>query len=614
MVAINLHSTDQYIGVIREDKLYKIAIVALYAVINLWLCILLNTPPAKGYEISIYNAYPPFFWFLFILTVIFGICLTIYFLTHNISLWRYSLPAILIADTIVLFLPTIRNYEFCASGGSDIFVHLALSKFITNTGYIPSGDHYPATHILVATLDQLNFSSPAILAAVVSFAFFVLYLLSLFVLGRTVFKDNKAAVLLVTFGSPLLFSFGHYAFYPFLFAIFFFPLLFYIMHKLKRSGNKGVYYICFIILSLFIVFCHPMITLILLLILGVLYGYSKISNKFQLGFSCEFDILKMTAIVGITFVFWYIHFKAIQSMGEQVISALLGVSDKETIVSYNLDVVSQSGAPLIRVIEGFVKVYGSVVIYFVIALIMSICLIKEFSNKRIYADEMVYVVLFLVSIAFGVALILGYFIVFEFIRATTFATIMATIICGMGLYVLFKNAEISPSRKNILTLVLVFVLCLVSILSVFNVYPSPWKSSSGSHMTEMETSGLNWFLTKYDESTSVCFNGYTWNKYTRCFQELHKVTVQQPQVIVNSIPHHFGYDQKKHLIQSINDSRDNMFYMATNEHLRQNHLAVLEEWRSLKDYYSKDDFYRLSNDNTVMKLYVNSEWEIWRTN
>lgn len=611
-MTIRLISKNRYIGGIRDARFYRIAIIFLYAIIALWLNILINTPPARGYEISIYAAYSPIFWFLFILTIILGIGLTIYFIVRSISLWKYSLPAILIADTVVLFLPTIRNYEFCALGGSDIFAHLGWSKFIMNTGQIMGGDHYPATHILMAAADQLSLLNPAILAAIISFAFFMLYVSSLFILGRAVFKDDKAAALLATFGSPLLFSFGHYAFYPFLFAIFFFPLLFYIMRKIERSENKGAYYTCFIILSLFIVFCHPMITLILLLILGVFYGYVQISNRFQLGFSCRFDVLNMTALVGITFVFWYMHFKSILSMGKSVISALLGARDTETIMAYNLDMVSQSGAPLIRVIEGFIKVYGPAVIYIVVALLITTYLVNEFLTKRRYADEMIYVVFFLLSIAFGAALTLGYFIVFEFIRAISFAIIMATIVCSIGFYALLKNTW-TPNNKKIFTLVVVIMLCSVSILSVLNVYPSPWTMSAGKHMTKMEISGLDWVLTKQDGSLPLYFNGYTWRTYPIYFQELNKITIEQPQVITESIPHHFGYDQKQHLTQSINDSGDNTFYMATNERLRQNYLAVLEEWRSLKDYYSEEDFTRLNNDSTVMKLYVNSEWEIWRT-
>jgi len=607
-----LSSRDRYIGGIREGRLYKIVIITLYTVITLWLYVMLNTPPASGYEISIYNAYPPLFWFLFILTIILGICFTIYFIAKNVRLWQYSLLSILIADTVVLFLPIIRGYEFFALVGSDIFAHLAWSKFITNTGCIMSGDYYPLTHILMAILNSLSLLDLAFLAAIISFIFFMLYVVSLFILGKAVFNDDRAAALLAIFGSPLLFSFGHYAFYPFLFALFLFPLIFYIMHKVNESKNRGAYYICFIIFSLFIVFCHPMITLILLLILGVLYGYSQISKRYRLGYSCRFNILNMIAIVGITFAIWYLQYKSIIKMGESVISALLGVSDLETILAYNLDIVGQSGAPLIRVIEGFVKVYGPVVILGGVAVVFTTYLVKEFLTKKKYANEMVYVAFFLLSIAYGAVLILGYFIVFEFIRAASFAIIMATIVCDIGFYAFFKNSRI-PNHKKIFITAIVVVLCVVSVLSLFNVYNSPWTYSAGNHMTEMEISGMDWFLMRQDGSTPLYFTGALWDKYTLYFQELHKTTVQRPQVITEGIPHHFGYDQKWHLTQSISGSGDNTFYIATNERLRQSYLAVLEEWRSLKDYYSRDDFIRINNDSSIMKLYVNGEWELWRT-
>lgn len=570
---------------------------------------MLNTPVTRGYEISIYSVYSPIFWFLFFFTLVLGIGLSIHFIVGGVRLWRYSLLTILIADTVILFLPTIRDYEFCAGGGWDIFAHLAWSKYVLNTGHIMGGDHYPAMHILVATLDHLSLFNSAVLAAIISFIFFILYVLSLFVLGRAVFKDDRAAALLAICGSPLLFSFGHHAFYPFLFALFLFPLIFYIMRKIESSGNRGAYYVCFIALSLFIVFCHPLVTLILLLILGALYGYSQISNKGQLGFSCRFDILNMAAIVGVTFVFWYIHFKSILRMGESVISALLGVSDKETILIHNLDLIDQTGASLLRIAEVFIKVYGPMTVYFAIALLITIHLTKGLLTKRKYADEMVYVTFFLLSIGFGVALTLGYFIVFELIRATSFAVIMATIVCGIGFYILLKSAETS-NRKRAFTTVTVVVLCLVSIFSVFGVYNSPWTASVSPHMTKMETSGLDWFLVKQDESTPTYPIGSSWRTYPTYFQELHKITVQKPLVISNAIPTHFGYNQNRYLSQSISGSKKGNSYVITNGLIKQS-FALPEEVRSVKGRFLQEDFSRLNQDTTVNKLYVNREWELW---
>ena len=595
---------------IREDRPYIIAIITLYVVINLWLHIMLNTPPAGGYEISIYNVYSPLFWFLFILTIVLGIGLTILFMVRGVNLWRYSLTAILIVDTVVLFLPMIRGYEFYALAGSDIFAHLAWSEFITNTGHIMGGDHYPATHILMTVLKQLSLFNPAILAIVVPFLFFILYILSLFLLGRTIYSDNMAGALFSLVGSPLLFTLGHYDFYPFVFALLLFPLIFYSMHKIEVPSNREMYYICFVILSLFIVFCHPLTSIILILTLGVLYGYSQISNKYRLRFPCRPNILNMIAIVGITFVFWYTHFWGILKMGENVISALLGGSDKATILTSNLELVEQSGLPVLRIAEVFIKNYGSMIIYFIVALLIVIYLAKGFLIRRKYADEMAYVTFFLLSIAFGAALVLGHFIVRELIRAACFSVIMATIVCCIGVYIFFKYAGAS-TRKETIALVTIAMLCLVSSLSVFSVYDSPWTTSVSMHMTKMETSGLDWFLMKQDESMPVYILGSSWRTYPTYFQELHNVPVQKPRAIVNGLPTHFGYDQNNYISQSISDSGKVKSYLATNELIRQSDLAFPEEVQAARKHFLQEDFSRLNCDTTVNKLYMNYEWELW---
>jgi len=591
-------------------RICKIAVIAQYIVIILWLCILLYTPPTEGYEISIYSVYPTFFWFLFILTIILGISLTLLFIIKHINLWQYSLIGILIADAFVLVLPIIRGYTIYARCGSDIFTHLAEAKYILNTGHIIDIDRYPMLHILTSALDQFTLLNPAVLATGISVTLFILYVLYLYVLGKAVLKDSKAAALLSIFGSPLLFSSGHYAFYPFLFALFLIPLIFYVMHKIEEPANRRAYYICFTILSLFIVFCHPVIAIIMVLILGALYGYSQISNKYHLGFACNFDTFNSAMIIGFTFIFWYIRFKSISEMGESVISALLGVDNTKTILTHNIDLISQPDVTLFRAIEAFIKIYGPTVIYLLVALLIVIYLFKKFSTKREYASEIVYAFFFLLSIAFGVVLTSGYFIIFELIRAVGFAIVMATIICAIGFFIFINSAKTSR-RKTMFTLTFIVILCSVSLLSVFNVYPNPWILSPGKYMSETELSGVDWFLAHEDASIVTYSETHLLYKYVRYYNVIHKTDIQQPQVVLNHIPTRFGYNQHPYLAQSISDSRKNS-YMIINELLKQGSLALPEEMRSTRKQYLQNDFFRLNGDITVTKLYTNCEWELWR--
>ena len=70
------HNNLEFLG----RGLPKIAVITIYIIIHFWLGILLLIPPAGGYEVSIYGAYPAIFWFLLISTIVLSIGCTIYFL------------------------------------------------------------------------------------------------------------------------------------------------------------------------------------------------------------------------------------------------------------------------------------------------------------------------------------------------------------------------------------------------------------------------------------------------------------------------------------------------------------------------------------------------------
>ena len=69
-------------------------------------------------------------------------------------------------------------------------------------------------------------------------------------------------------------------------------------------------------------------------------------------------------------------------MGESVISALLEVSGEKTILTSNLDIVNQSGVSVLRAAEIFIKIYGPIVIYFVVALLITIYLARGILIER----------------------------------------------------------------------------------------------------------------------------------------------------------------------------------------------------------------------------------------
>ena len=211
----------------QDTRINKIALTLIFIGILFILYILIDMPAASGYEVSIYEAFSPDFWFLYILIIFSSIGLSFHSILKNTNWWKGYLAIILIMNLLVLFLPIIRGYEFYGRGGSDVYYHLAGAKHILNTGLIMESDFYPIIHIITAILNIIGLSDSLHLTTIISSTFYIVYLFSLYALGRAMMKSERGGALLAIFGSPFLFSFGHFAFYPFLFSLFLLPLVLY---------------------------------------------------------------------------------------------------------------------------------------------------------------------------------------------------------------------------------------------------------------------------------------------------------------------------------------------------------------------------------------------------
>ena len=550
-----------------------------------------------------------FFWLFFIITIILSISCTIYFILTGPKFWSYSAAAILIANIIIIALPIIRGYEIYARGGYDIFAHFAWSKTIVNTGYIDGADIYPGVHILSAIQDLFGIHDITILAAFISIFFYIFYLLSLFVLGTAIFKDKKAGVLISVFGTPLLFSYGHYAFYPFLFALMLVPIILLCLHKSNINGKRE-YYIIISLISLFIIFTHPLVTVIILIMLMALHGAMAASKKYNFGLDQEINVLSISVLIGAIFIFWYINFTRFQKMSESVYSAVIGVSSADTILTTNMEMVNRSGAPLITILESFIKIYGPMTIFFLVAFCLTIYLSKKFWIKKEHRKVMIYSVYFLLSIFLGIIFTIGNFIISELLRSTSFAIVMATIVCGIGFYILVTDAR-SRQKTQSIALIIIAILCSVSILTTFNVYYSPWIVSPGMYMTKMETSGDNWFLSNADPSIPTFSNSGTIYKYALYFQVTSELDILQSPDIFSEIPSRFGYDKNIYANQFLETLEIRSSYIITDELMRQRIFAYPEEMRTSRNQYSHEDLSRLNSDPTVMKLYTNREWDLF---
>ena len=95
-----------------------------------------------------------------------------------------------------------------ARGEGDMYHHMLVASQILDSGYVPLTDFYPMMHNWLSIL--YNFLPDFImLTLILSIVFFILYILSLYILGKTILGTKKGGISVSLFGIPLIFSFLH---------------------------------------------------------------------------------------------------------------------------------------------------------------------------------------------------------------------------------------------------------------------------------------------------------------------------------------------------------------------------------------------------------------------
>jgi hypothetical protein len=492
-------------------------------------------------------------------------------------------------------------------GGGDIFYHMFVASQVLNSGYLPITDIYPMMHIWLSLLHNF-FPYFIILTIVISIVFFYSYVLSLYILGKTILGTKNGGIFISIFGIPFMFSFLHYSYIPFLFAFLMIPLILYAYQKIKNNPEqKNPFYICVISLSLFIVFCHPMITVFLIIMFSV-FAFNEQFFRESLRLLNNVA-LKIVTIVLITFSYWLIHFREYLEAIEAMTSALIGPSSEISIIEYQTTVITTSNASIWLVIERFIKIYGSVCFYFLISLFFILYIIYQYyQKKKIYKDDFIYSQQFCIGICIGLALITGYFVIFETIRAAMYGLVFATILCGLVFYRILFSAI---SEKRYIVISISVIMTLVCMLTIFAMYSSPWIGSPSGAQTYGDKSGNDWILDYRNAEMPIVKAENPNYKYARYYFQIKKSNISQNlkeyDYIIQS---HFGYNTNRTIGDSFAELPENKVYMITTEIMKLTPDAVPSNRRDLINSFTEADFTRMKNDPTVNIIYSGNKFGV----
>lgn len=596
-----------------KNSNFLLKILSLIGLILLTICffILAKTPPATGYEISIYDAYPSYFWYFIIFVISSGIFILVYdaFEKPSFNIALMGVFLLLLGNFVILILPILRGYAFY--GRDDAITHLGYVKDIIFTGHIGESNFYPLPHILILITSTISDLELQKVILIVTPIFYLVYCSGIFLLSRIVTKSLGQALLVIVFAISLPTGIYGTQCYPVGLSFMLIPfILYFFIRKIEMPSFQ--YTLLFVMLILAIVFLHPLTTLLLIPIFlihafsVVIYNHVKGYNESVLPI-----YLNPVLIVFVTLISWISSFVF---FGTRVggLFHWFGSEFKYSYIGMYQTAVEKASLTTYEFLELFFRMYGARLIYLIFFIVaVSIVLRKVFFGRfSLYEDEIFFT---LVPTFFGLISLLFLFMGFNILGAPLRHLVIvfmgAAILNGLVLYEFIQKRKLKG--KNLPIYLLIFMLIFSSILGIFNIHNSPYIKTPNQAVSYAEFAGGEWLpeneqlvkkvgLWEAGGGTKIIpiASQFGWRitSATLGYETASKVRSDIP-------PPHFGY----HSNNSVRRAFTENVYIVITDFDRSYYTHL---WPTQGAFYISD-FEELNNDPTANFIYTNGGFDVW---
>lgn len=601
---------------IKEKFALKLMVIICFLLISIILINLIKTPPAKGFELSIYDAYSPFFWYAIIF--INAIAILILFISaisqESQKYWIIGFIISIYINSIFLLLPALRGYVIYGRG--DTLTHLGYIRDILSIGHIGESNFYPIEHVFgTALISVVNFqieATPYILFII----FLCVYVIGLSLLMRKNLNNYESFVILISLTIPLIFSYFHVNIHPNIFSLFFIPFVLYIYYRIDNTNSsKNQLLILLVVFSIFITFFHPLTTIFLIVVI-LTYGISDIIFKRKISHKNvieNYKFIYIALIMIIIFFMWYFSFPQLLHNFDKVINSLYSV-DQTSAFTYQTETIQNAKLSIFQTLYLSINRYGAIFVLFLTTFYLIILVMIK--RKSVPIDKMSFIFIseLLIAILISLALFFGYFIESNPIRIMRLPIMMAIILISILIPIYLKPIENFKSNRfqgYLIFLFLFIILISLLSLSIGSVYNSPRTSELNAQVTNSEIQGFVWFNLHQDKDQTIYANSIAINlrfyDYLNGIDFLSDGKIKRYQIQLLRYPSHFGYDR----FISIKEILKDKGYLITTSQDRINYLRFPRSTWEFTPRWSDLDYYRLKSDIAVNWIYTNGEFEVW---
>ncbi|MPW38614.1 hypothetical protein GBV73_02720 [Thermococcus sp. 101 C5] len=594
---------EQYNKVSVKPKLLAVISVLL---LNYVLYIIIVTPPSEGYELSIYDAYPTYFFILILISFscsFLGVLYNIFTRKITISCLA-NIFTIVMLNAVLVLLPIFRGYAFYQR--HDALSHVGMIKDILISGHVGDNNFYPVFHIISSVIIQITNLNFFLIRELIPAYFYYLYVISISLISIKITGDRSAGLFAFLFASVPLLGGRRIAFTPSDNLFFLLPFIFYIFYlDLYKSSIETK--VLLIVILLLIPYMHPEIV-ILLMIIFVLFPLSGYLSKAisKINQSANKGTWHLCLVLFTSFFTWFSMFSRFSFYTRRLYFSFLGAMSTPPIEYYST-LFSRSKLTEIEVLELFIKREGAHFIYLILASLVVLIIVKNMlSNRKVEFNHLFFGLVFLLS-SFLMVISLFVDIVIGYERVLKYVILFSTLLVSVFFINYKKNLLL---QKNKIFFLMIFLILIISTtISTFNLYPSPIIKSYNQQVTSMEISGTSWLIEFGDKNLEPIDMFITFGRFVHALQG-YQYSMQENKLYATALyntkrypPDHFNYTHFGTLGESYSEDK----YMLTNKLMK---LFYFELWPK-HARFTPNDFVKLNSDPTVDKIYLNGELEIY---
>jgi hypothetical protein len=580
----------------------------LYAFVGVVLTLLaivivILIPPARGFEPSLYQVFPWYFFALIGGAILVGF-LPVYRTARGRAVdartWMLGLVPVLVSNALLLFMPYIRGYP--VYGRADVLTHVGFARNIATSGVV-SNNIYPNTHLLVNALAYATGLDIATVINLIPPAISFVYIGAMYLLARVIFDDDSLFLLAVPFTILLIGGRAHLGPVPYGMSVFLVPFALYLF--IKEQQTKAISCrIALIVALVSLIIYHPLTALFLMFVILV-YILAKKSRRFSAEHIGPTNIGSLAFAV---FATWYLNFAGIIFRLESVLNVLVGSTETTSTLDSYTATVSRTSPELIDLVRIAIFRYGKSMLLFTLAGLFILAIVLWYLNGVWSPTLNIYTAVFMIcftGFAVGSVLFLVNNLIVGWGRPLMFANIFSTLLAGGLFYVYYRRLSDRDSPLRSLDISYGVVMVLLVGLVVFSLYPSPLTTHMNVQVTDMELDGTDWLFEHRSENIQTEEFGLSQHR----FYEVHNGEQPLPDGLrrhETRPPPHFNYTEH----QTIGESYTSDTYLMITEYGRVTYQVKFPEYEQFWQY-TPEDFSRLERDPTVSRMYDNGELDLY---